>query len=163
MGLADIAAEVMPRVVAAYTSLVWEVSTRALPRNDSPPRVTWVPTSDTFGPPRKVGANGTVRHLFTCNASVRIHIWGESVSQVEALREAILASLHLSAAGSMSIGSGMWDAEQGQTNLGESYVFTVTFQVPQREAAASTVRLTAATPDNTTTTAGDGSLDHGEQ
>ena len=71
------------------------IGERYLGENATPPRVVWVPTRDTFGPPMPgVGTEGT-KQVMTVWAEYDVHCWGASIDEArELMLEVLLAGYH---------------------------------------------------------------------
>ena len=87
--IAALIAAVMPYADAAVPTVTHAVTTRD-PGHGAPPRVVWRPQSDAFSAPRK---GSTPRSIRTVRMGFAVEVWGETVAQVETLREAILRGL----------------------------------------------------------------------
>lgn len=171
----DLAAAVMPGVVSDFAALypsapalAWEVSTRALAEHGAPPRVVWVPTRDDFQGPQKLPRGGAdaQRSLATRVAGVRCVCWGATIAATEDLVECLVRAL-LRGAGSGRVGvtidSGVWVSEVGQTGYGEGYALGITFPVDVRaQVTAGEVATVTPTLDIAHSTPGDGYVDAGE-
>lgn len=172
--LSELAAAVMPGVVADFASLYpaapavsWDVSTRALAEHAAPPRVVWVPTRDDFrGAQKRTTGGASLQHsLGTRVAGARAVCWGETIDATEDLAEALVRHL-LRAGGSgaegVSVESGLWVDATGATTLGEDYALSITFPVDVRAQAAAPPARPTVTPVLDTAgagTPGDGSVD----
>ena len=161
MGLADVAADVMGPVATAVTGLTWEISTRAVPQHASPPRVLWIPQAASYGPPRKDASNP--RRLYTWRQTVRVMVWAETIAAVEELHVRVVRGLYRQAHAVMRLGAGQWVDVEGATTLGELYSFLVDFDFALADATASTATIETATADTSSSAAGDGFMDFGEQ
>lgn len=160
---------VMPDVVVAIPGTVSEVSTRGLPENGSPPRVTWVPSDDEWGAPQKRPRAGYAsgRSLATCMAGVDLHCWGDTPADTWALVRAVVRSLvtHLGGADAVSrIRRGRWIAVTGAMTRGEAYVLSiaVALDVPALPDPPARTTPTSAAITATGAVAGDGFTDAGE-
>lgn len=132
---------VMASVAAAVSGTTHEVTTRT-PPHGAPPRLVWRPQADAFGPARKATAP-VPRSLATVRMTFAVEIWGESVAQVETLREAVLRGLHATAPGSWQALGGVW-AEPGMVDAGELYTLTCAVSGQQHDATPATETLTDA-------------------
>lgn len=63
-----------------------------LEEHDNPPRVVWMPQSDSFKPTQFVG--GTPRPLWDLVATYSIHVWGSDIDGTRQLELDLVASLH---------------------------------------------------------------------
>jgi hypothetical protein len=128
------------------------------PRRDrtATPRVTWVPTQDTFGPPTApamtkaaqaayFAANGgkqIPRSLATRYVGLEAHIWAgtavgavDDYSAAEALLGAVVSALRHQAYGVVHLGASAWvnpRSTEGNT-LGHRYVLNLSIEVPVLE------------------------------
>lgn len=175
--ISELAAAVMPDVGSDFAALhpsaaavSWEVSTRALPQQGVPPRVTWVPTRDDYGPPEKRtrGGQSTERSLGTRAAGITCECWGTDADATEDLLECLLRHLILKAGPAkvgVSIVSGQWVEQTGASTLGESYALSITMPVDIRASRTAGARV-VVTPALDTTTANpspaDATLDSGD-
>lgn len=132
---------VMASVTAAVSGTTHEVTTRT-PPHGAPPRLVWRPQADAFGPARKATAR-VPRSLATVRMTFAVEIWGESVAQVETLREAVLRGLHATVPGSWQALGGAW-AEPGMVDAGELYTLTCAVSGQQHDSPVTTSTLTDA-------------------
>jgi hypothetical protein len=63
-----------------------------LGEQDKPPRVIWMPQSDSFKPTKLAG--GTPRPLWDLVTTYSIHIWGPDIDGARQLEMDLVASLH---------------------------------------------------------------------
>jgi hypothetical protein len=137
--ISALVAAVMPTVVAAVPTVTHVVTTRD-PGHGAPPRVLWRPEVDAFVPARK----GSIpRSITGIRMTFAVEIWGETVAQVETLREALLRGLHAVAAGSWSATSGQW-APVGMVDAGELYRLSCWVEGQQHDTPVAVATLTDA-------------------
>ena len=129
--IAALVAAVMPYAVAAVPTVTHAVTTRDQPRRTA--RVVWRPQSDAFSAPRK---GSTPRSIRSVRMVFAVEIWGETVAQVETLREAILRGLHAVVAGSWDATGGQW-AAPGMVDAGELYTLACWFEGQQHDSPVS--------------------------
>lgn len=132
---------VMPAVVAAVPTAQHAFTTRD-PGHSAPPRLVWRPVSDAFGPPRRQ-TTAPPRPVASIRMTLSVEIWGESIAQVETLREAVLRGLHATIPGGWQAQGGTWAAE-GIASLGELYTLVVAVEGQQHDATPTTAVLTDA-------------------
>lgn len=167
MGLATIATEIMgyvdARLALGVGVLSWSVGTREKFRNHKPPRVIFEPGDDSFTAPRKLVAAAVDREpVATCVAGATVYLWGRTVAEVEAMREALVVGCRDVAIGFPAIGSGQWREAEGMVDKGELYTLKVQFPVPQCRAPVTRAAVHATSFDNTQSAPADGRLDGGE-
>lgn len=165
--LKDLHDAVMPDVVAAHAGLVSSVSTREGHRHGSPPRVIWVPTRDSFDGPQKNprGGQGAQHSVATRVAGVQLRCWVEGEPEAtELLIETIVRSILRHAGPGVSIVSGEWKSETGETELGEYYALnlTVPIDVRAKPTAGTTATVTSVTASGEGAVSGDGVMQAGE-
>ena len=145
--------------VAPLQTLVGELF-RA--RQDSPPRIVWVPTHDSFGPPIKIGAHQ--RALRTRRCELEVDFWGPvsspqtpagDLAQAEALLDQLLVATHQEFRARHGR-DGVWYEDRGVewqtagqiTTMGCGGRLLLMFQVPVLVAppsASSTVKIETLT------------------
>lgn len=114
-----------------------------------PLRIVWVPVSDYFSPPARVGGNP--RQLYTRNASVTLHIWGADLEATEQLLHDTVAALYrtVSAPG-LELQPTQWlDDKGGLVQHGEVVLLNIALQIPVFDQPRTTATIT------TTETAGE--------
>lgn len=137
--IAALIAAVMPYAVAAVPTVTHAVTTRD-PGHGAPPRVVWRPQSDAFSAPRK---GSTPRSIRGVRMTFAVEVWGETVAQVETLREAIIRGLHAVVAGSWDATGGQW-AAPGMVDAGELYTLACWVEGQQHDSPVTTETLTDA-------------------
>ncbi len=137
-----------------------------------PPRIVWVPLSESYGPAVGQGANGVSnpRPVATRQSAFEMHLWAADATQTgqanqdaldldacESLLNAFMWALYSVAHGSMDfLGTGRWSRGNvdGQIlSLGVAYVLPVTFKIPvtrplERVASVTQIPATVALPNN---------------
>lgn len=113
-------------------------------QNDAPPRLVWVPTSDTFGPAVRIGANP--KSVANRVAGVECRIWGATLADTEALLNDVLVAARRMGGGLLEMRGGEWQTEGELANEGFLYVMSLAVQIPVTEPAA-----VAITPETYTT------------
>lgn len=147
-------------MLAAFPTLQTGLGQRALDAAGSYPRMVWVPTRDTLTAPTRDRA--LQRSLRTCETSVVVFLWGETIAAVEDMRERLLTELQAAAPGAWDVSTGEW-AGPGVTTAGEQLALTIALRFSQHELPApTTVTITAVAPDTTGAAPADGNLDAGE-
>lgn len=68
------------------------IGERHFDEHGTPPRIIWLPTSDSFKPTRLAG--GTPRPLWDLVATYSIHVWGPDIDGARQLEMDLVASLH---------------------------------------------------------------------
>ena len=165
--MASILEQIASAVQVLAPGPVYAFGTRALAPAIVLPRVVWVPSRDGFGATENIG--GLPRQLATCTAGIDAHIFGVSVEQVEAVRNALTAAAFQFASTSLQLdaATGEWTTqraiEQGWITGGEAYVLSLAFATPVLAPDETTVTIAAVASDDTTgTVPGDGVLTCGE-
>ncbi len=146
-------------IVARVSGVTFATGKRFLPANArSTPSIVWVPLSNSFGPPRTVGARP--RQFYTNFATIAAHCWAADFAGAELLLEAVAAAAHRVAHGSVAIGDADWSMPDFLTR-GESVTLGVTFATAVTDDAHQTVIVLSETP-TTPIVSGDGILERGE-
>lgn len=147
-------------MLVAFPMLQTGIGQRALDAQSSYPRMVWVPMRDAYAAPTRDRAQQ--RSLRTCETTCEVHLWGESIADVEGMRERLLTVLQAIAPGAWDATGGEW-TQPGATTAGEQLAMLVTLRFSQHELPEpTTVTLTAAAPDTTGSADPDGNLDVGE-
>lgn len=104
-----------------------------LAKTDAPPRVVLEPVSAVIEAPH--GVKGA---LFTRAETVRAHIWGRDMSEVEELVELLFNGIVRVASWSFTAGSSQWKGE-GATARGAGATYDIVLKIPilRREAVAT--------------------------
>lgn len=144
-----------------------------LPENDSPPRITWTPTSDAVAKGKRTTGSTSVapRNLMTRRAGVTVTVWAApgippttplaDHRNLEQLLDTFLAAVHCAAFGDYEVvGVSYLDADgKGDTRLGRMAEVQLTFDVPvldtysgQVEAPLRTLLPLTGTMGTTTAT-----------
>ncbi len=114
--------------------------------NGVPPRIVWVPVSESFGPAKKIGGNP--RAVRTRLATVECEVWGADLATTEQMINDIIFAAHTALGhGWYEVQSGRWKTEGELRALGYECALTWTFEIPVVGTAA-----TATTPETYTTT-----------
>ena len=109
-----------------------------LHRQSSPPRIVWVPTGDTFGPPSQRGnsrADSIARQ--TARTPVDVHLWGADWDATIALRDLFLQALRTFAGPNYHPSAGRWVGSEDLESKGKLYVLSVSFDIPVTDVAIS--------------------------
>jgi hypothetical protein len=144
----DIIALVVADLQETFPTLTSKIGAAHLADADSPPRLVWVRSTDTHGPPLNQCLEP--RQLWTEKPQLLVHVWGapddpndDDGSATEALADALKVSLYNVLAGEVQLGSGLWPSEDGSVgNLSSLYVLPVTFEKPINDAALAEVIVT---------------------
>lgn len=147
-------------MVEAFPSLQTGLGQRDLDALSAYPRMVWVPQRDAYTPPTRDRA--LQRSLRTCETTCEVHLWGETIADVEGMRERLLTVLQAIAPGAWDATAGEW-TQPGATTAGEQLVMLVVLRFSQHELPApTTVTITAVAPDTTGSADPDGQLQTGE-
>lgn len=147
-------------MVAAFPGLQSGLGQRELDKQGSYPRMVWVPMRDAYAAPTR--DRPQQRSIRSCATMCAVHLWGETITAVEGMRERLLTVLQAVAPGAWDATAGEW-TQPGTTTAGEQLVMLVTLQFSQHELPApTTVTITAAEPDTTGAADPDGQLQTGE-
>jgi hypothetical protein len=138
MGLVDVFNAVQTRLTTVLTALgapvpEYLVGAQELANQTTPPRIIWVPTTETIQGPHAQGGDGVrnPRPLRTRHAQVQAHIWGADIPACEALAGHLVAAIHDVCHGVHDEISADWTV--GQTavaRLGWLYVLAWEVQIP---------------------------------
>jgi hypothetical protein len=152
-----------------YPTITFGLGEKDLARNDSgPPRVVWIPTQVTHGPPRK--EKSTERRILTRDVTVVAHCWAADTTSpsplthydaCEKLVQDLLVKLHKSAWGSIRMGGEEW-AQSSHADQGHAALLTFVASVPVEARTYQTVQITALQPDIAGSIAGDSQVDWAE-
>lgn len=110
----------------------------------TPPRLVWVPTDDTFGPPVKTGASGGVnpKSVRTRLAGVDCHIWAADLAAAEQIINDLVFAAHKALKhGWYEPQAGHWKTAGELQNQGIGYVLPFILQIPIVGTAAASVTL----------------------
>lgn len=143
---------------------------------DAPPRVTFVPQTDTFGPPRRARSLGQALQpsasIATRNVGLEARVWGAAPEETdfeanpyahlratELLLDRVMLAIHAMGLGSVTFEGGEW-APTSVAQFGRLYLLRFRVELPvvptaEDEAAAVstfTEVLAAAAPPAITTT-----------
>lgn len=143
MSLQTIFDDLLALLTSAGVTAPMHLGARHLVELAAPPRIVWVPTTDTIGAPKNLGMNP--RHLFTSDLGIAVHCWGESFDAALELRDAFVRAARRYAHALFTIsGGGFYNpAEDAWIKLGEVYVLQCSFPLPITDSPASAV----ATPE----------------
>jgi hypothetical protein len=138
MGLIDVFTAVQAQATTTITALgqtvpVFEVGADRAMVEGAPPRVAWVPATETIRGPHAQGGDGVKnpRPLRTRHAMVQAHIWGATIPATEILAGHIVAAIHDVCHGIHDEIRGDWTVNQASTTrLGWLYVLDWEVQIP---------------------------------
>jgi hypothetical protein len=138
MGLADVISE----MATVLSDVAMDFgSDRLNAQAQVPPRVTWVPTPDSFGGAQRTGPGYTplARSVVTRQGGVTLHVWGagarsstdkyKDLRATELLVDRVICALKQVAWGAYSLEGGSW-ADAGPGNWGRVYMLNVRFKFP---------------------------------
>lgn len=129
-----------------------------LMKQEAPPRVTWVPTTDRYLAPEphtpQFTQTGKIlaiepRVIRSREAGVDIHLWGASYADTEALTEQYIAALWSGNAanlwGAFEVDSGRWIETDGRemSLFGMVYVLPMIFRIPIRLPSMQTAIISS--------------------
>ena len=144
---------------ALLSTTVSKLGAEFLAEADAPPKVIWVPTSDSFQPgSRQTSTSNTVakepRQIGIRTAGVRVRVWAAGdgtpagdIAAVEALLQAFLVAVHETTYGSYRVQTMAWvNADGGELEqLGRACDVSLTFDIPVVKPARTTATLTTIT------------------
>lgn len=110
-----------------------------LDANTLPPRLVWVPSTDTFGPAESVGRGQLRTRLAGCFCRV----WGRDFAEAESLLNDLIVAVHAVSVGSYQLGNADWLTKGSATTLGAACDLDLIFSVPV--TARQTTRAITAT------------------
>lgn len=156
------AVEAKVRSREAFAAVLFRTGAAALPLNDAPRRVVWVPLSEAGGPAPTTG--GRRRQLRSVTARVEAHCWGGDVAEAAALRSALIDAFDRTVRGNFKFVGGRWPTEQRAAHSDRGDVLVALFDVrfvvmePERQR----VTIDSVGFDNDGAVAGDGILETGD-
>lgn len=116
----------------------------------NPPRIVWVPTTDSYGVPQQRGSDRSeLRALYTCQSGVDIHCWGEDTPGTLVLRDAMLRAIRSTLGPNLVPNGGHWLRAE-VVHSGRVYVLSLQLMIPVTEAAPSTTGTGTATATSET-------------
>ena len=109
-------------------------------QNDTPPRLVWIPSTDSFGPPVQVGANP--KSYATRVAGVDCAVWGEDLGRTEEMVNDLIVALHREcmSRGNYELRGAEWITAGELTNNGIVYLLRLAIFIPIVGAPAIPVR-----------------------
>ena len=122
------------------------IGERDLASHGTPPRVVWVPTRDTFGPPVPGVGAVTVQQVMTLYAEYDVHCWGASIDDARALMvEVVLAGFRCAGRYFAATGA-QWVIEGEVEHLGAVAVLAVKLAmgVSDRPSTRAPVKVVTA-------------------
>lgn len=136
MSLQETFSDLSMLLIGAGITAPMYLGARHLVELAAPPRIVWVPTTDTIGSPKNLGMNP--RHLYTSELGVAVHCWGDSFDTALELRDAFVRAARRYAHALFVIaGGGFYNpAEDAWIKLGEVYVLQCSFPLPITDAPA---------------------------
>lgn len=120
------------------------IGERHLAGADTYPRLVWVPTTDSFGPPENGGYNP--RPLATNLAGFAVHCWDADHDAARALMHAVMAALHRKASAySYKPVAAMWLTAGELQQAGDTVVLDITLKLPVVDRTTATTMLNTIT------------------
>jgi len=106
------------------------IGEKFIAQNDTPPRLVWIPTADSFGPPVKVGANP--KSYATRVAGVDCAVWGEDLAKTEEMVNDLIVALHQQclSRGNYELRGAEWSTAGELTNNGIVYLLRLAIDIP---------------------------------
>lgn len=129
-----------------------------------PPRIAWVPTTDTWDTAQPVEPG--YRSVKTRNATIEAHLWGANYDQAEAMLHNLVSALHKHFPCVHSIQPAKWLqlAKDPQMGMGWVVVLPIVFEIPVLDVPVDTTVFSVPTtpvsqpdPDATPVT-----IEHGD-
>ena len=116
------------------------VGEKYIAQHDTPPRLVWIPTTDSFGPPVKVGANP--RSYATRVAGVDCAVWGEDLGKTEEMGNDLIVALHrvCVSRGNYELRGAEWVTAGEFLNNGIVYLLRLAFEIPIVDRPAAVAR-----------------------
>ena len=106
------------------------IGEKYIAQHDTPPRLVWLPTSDSFGPPVQVGANP--KSYATRVAGVDCAVWGEDLAKTETMINDLIVALHRECVsrGNYELRGAEWVTAGELTNNGIVYLLRLAIYIP---------------------------------
>jgi hypothetical protein len=106
------------------------IGEKYIAQNDTPPRLVWIPTSDTFNPPVFVGANP--KCYATRVAGVDCAVWGGKVAEAEEMANDLIVAIHeqCRSRGNYELRGAEWITAGEFMNNGVVYLLHLAFEIP---------------------------------
>ncbi len=116
------------------------IGEKHIAQHDTPPRLVWVPSADSFGPPVQVGANP--KSYATRVAGVDCAVWGEDLAKTEEMVNDLIVALHREcmSRGNYELRGGEWITAGELTNNGIVFLLHLAIAVPIVGRPATPVR-----------------------
>lgn len=155
----------MPALVEVLASIsgdlpagtTWHIGEEWIRREEAPPRVVWIPRSETYRMPEGQGGDetGEPRPLRTRVVSVEAHLWaasidsdgaetsaGANLTAIETLLNGTVQAISKHAWGSFEGSTGQWVfADGANIKLGVVYVFAFELRIPVPRVASTTATI----------------------
>jgi hypothetical protein len=154
---------IMQRVVVEVAGTTHGIGWRDDGVQSAPPRIDWRPTRHAYERAYQGGsrADGLQRAILGRSQTFELRIWGNDLTQTEALFGALVRACEAEAAGAWSYVGGDW-ARTGAMTCGEAMLCAITLGAHVLDAAPTLVLITGASLAPPTSTPGDGLLQLGE-
>jgi len=106
------------------------IGEKYIAQNDTPPRLVWIPTTDSFGPPVQVGANP--KSYATRAAGVDCAVWGEDLAKTEEMANDLIVAIHqqCKSRGNYDVRGAEWVTAGELTNNGIVYLLHLAIDIP---------------------------------
>ena len=106
------------------------IGEKYIAQNDRPPRLVWIPTTDSFGPPVQVGANP--KSYATRVAGVDCAVWGEDLAKTEDMANDLIVAIHqqCKSRGNYEVRGAEWVTAGELTNNGIVYLLHLAIDIP---------------------------------
>ena len=135
--------EITARLVAAgkISADKVKVGGKYLFAHSAPPRIVWLPISESSGPPVKGGR--IPRSLWTRNIAVEVHAWGEDTDAASQLLNDLVVAAHEVLVDTYEFTGAEWPSLNDEhSRHGAVVIVRLTIQIPVAPAAAATTTAT---------------------
>jgi len=106
------------------------IGEKYIAQNDTPPRLVWIPTTASFGPPVQVGANP--KSYATRVAGVDCAVWGEDLAKTEEMVNDLIVAIHQQcrSRGNYELRGAEWVTAGEFLNNGIVYLLRLAIEIP---------------------------------
>lgn len=108
--------------------------------NGAPPRIVWVPGTDSFTAPEK--RSHTQPSILTRAAGVSCHVWGKTLADTEQLLNDLLLAVKDATRGDFEVQGAEWLTEGEFCSSGAACLLQLVFRMPVVAAVATIKTLT---------------------
>lgn len=144
MALSDIVTAVGARLAQRGVTAEVAYGGHHTREHGAPPRVVFVPRSESAGPAEGLGGNP--RRLFTRVVQVDVHVWAVDADAAEALHNSVAAAIYAEAHGAFAFLGAEWpELNDDWASLGTLIIARYSLKVPVTDPPHQTVVVETTT------------------